>query len=115
MKLPPKRKPPRSGIKKAARRTFMVHQAFVRRHGCAVPGCASGPTRLHHVKTRGAGGGDEYGVGFCDGHHTEIHTIGLETFQGKYGIDLWALAAEFTRRSPDKAMRESLALVNADG
>ena len=32
----------------------------------------------------------------------------------KHGIDLWALAAEFARRSPDADMRAVLKLVRAD-
>lgn len=43
-----------------------------------------------------------------DSHHAEYHRIGHDTFQTKYGIDLWAIAAAFVKASPDIAMRESL-------
>jgi hypothetical protein len=36
-----------------------------------------------------------------------------DAFGDKYQIDLWALAAEFARRSPDWQMRASLKLVDA--
>jgi hypothetical protein len=47
-------------------------------------------------------------------HHSEQHSLGADGFGRKYGVDLWALAAEFTRRSPDWAMRASLRLVSAE-
>jgi hypothetical protein len=33
--------------------------------------------------------------------------MGIDAFCKKYGIDLWALAAEFAERSPDAEMRSS--------
>ncbi len=59
----------------------------------------------HAVKTRGAGGHDSGGVSLCTSHHHEQHAIGIETFQRRHGIDLSAIAAEFARLSPDKALR----------
>ena len=40
----------------------------------------------HHIRTRGAGGGDEPGnlLSLCTTHHTEIGTIGVQTFANKY-------------------------------
>jgi hypothetical protein len=52
-------------------------------------------------------------VSLCRAHHAEQHRIGTRAFDDKYGIDLWALAAEFTRRRPDWEMRTSLRLVQA--
>jgi hypothetical protein len=46
-------------------------------------------------------------------HHDEQHRLGADAFGDKYHIDLWALAAEFGRRSPDWQMRASLKLVDA--
>jgi hypothetical protein len=46
-------------------------------------------------------------------HHAEQHRIGTNDFNRKYGIDLWDIAAEFARRSPDWEMRASLKLVAA--
>jgi hypothetical protein len=47
-------------------------------------------------------------------HHEQQHRIGAVTFGRKYGIDLWALASEFERRSPDQKMRASLRLLPID-
>ena len=49
-----------------------------------------------------------FGVSGCRAHHHEAHVIGHDSFARKYGIDLWALAAEFVRLSPDTAMKEAL-------
>lgn len=46
----------------------------------------------HHVRTRGAGGGDEYLVPLCRACHTEVHMKGVATFISRYGVDLWRLA-----------------------
>ena len=54
---------------------------------------------------------DIFGVSLCRLHHDEQHRLGADAFGKKYGIDLWALAAEFARRSPDWEMRASLKLV----
>jgi hypothetical protein len=51
-------------------------------------------------------------VSLCRLHHDEQHRIGAEAFGDKHGIDLWDLAAEFARRSPDWEMRASLRLVS---
>jgi hypothetical protein len=51
-------------------------------------------------------------VSLCRLHHDEQHRIGADAFSDKHGIDLWDLAAEFARRSPDWEMRASLRLVS---
>lgn len=106
--LPPKRQRPRSGIERAPRRYWPRHRRFVKGHCCCVPGCRNTPVDFAHVKTRGAGNGDEYGVPLCREHHAEQHK-GIARFNAKYGIDLLALARLFVRRSPDTAMRAALA------
>lgn len=109
MTLPPKRQRPKSGIIRAPQRVWPRHRRFVRGHSCSVPGCNTGaPIDFAHLKTRGSGGGDEYGVSLCRIHHIEQHTMTVEAFGRKYGIDLWKLAEEFVARSPDVAMREAL-------
>jgi hypothetical protein len=55
---------------------------------------------------------DMFGVSLCRFHHEEQHRIGAAACGKKYHIDLWALAAEFARRSPDWEMRASLKLVS---
>lgn len=43
----------------------------------------------HHIKSRGAGGGDEDKniLILCRNHHQEIHMIGKKTFAKKYGLE----------------------------
>lgn len=113
----PKRRPPlRSGIERVPPRVWLRHRKFVRSHQCVVPGCDDGPIEFAHVRSAAnAGTGlrphDAFAVSACAAHHREQHAIGQPAFERKYGIDLMALAREFTRRSPDVAMRESLKLV----
>jgi hypothetical protein len=47
-------------------------------------------------------------VPLCFNHHREQHDCGVGTFEDRHGLDLWALAAELVRRSPDWQMRLSL-------
>ena len=108
VRLPPRRERPRSGIQRAPERVFPAHRAFVKRHSCAVPGCSDGPIDFAHVKSRGAGGGDWFGVPLCRTHHQTQHSMGIETFQRKYGFDLYAMAAEFVRRTTDVKLREAV-------
>ena len=42
----------------------------------------------------------------CWEHHREQHDIGQPAFERRYGLDLFALAAEFARYSADIKMRE---------
>jgi deoxycytidylate deaminase len=107
MRLPPKRKPVRSGIERAPRRDWPRHRRFVKSHVCCV--CGYEKTDFAHVKTRGSGGGDETGVPLCRACHAEQHTIGIETFQRRHGIDLVALAEEFVQHTPDIAMKMAIA------
>ena len=57
---------------------------------------------------------DMFGISLCRDHHGEQHSLGIDAFGRKYGIDLWVLAAEFARQSPDQEMRASLRLVRAE-
>jgi hypothetical protein len=55
---------------------------------------------------------DMFGVSLCRVHHDQQHSLGAAAFGRKYRIDLWALTAEFARRSPDWEMRASLKLIH---
>lgn len=57
---------------------------------------------------------DGFGISMGSGHHREQHQIGQKAFQDKYNFNMMALAAEFRRRSPDTAMRDSLKLMEAE-
>jgi hypothetical protein len=113
VRLPPTRKFQRSGILRAPQRHWPRHERWVRSHSCVVPGCQNVPIEFAHVRTaENSGTGlkphSKCGVSLCSMHHQQQHEVGVETFQALYKIDLMALADEFFRRSPDKAMRESL-------
>ena len=55
-----------------------------------------------------------YATAPCRLQHDEQHLIGIDAVSKKYGIDLWALAAEFAGKSPDGEMRASLKLVTSE-
>src|ERR1700690_1862323 len=81
------------------------HCRWVRSHGCCVPECLTLTVDFAHLRSAAnAGKGqkphDVFGVSLCHLHHEEQHRIGADAFAKKYGIDLWALAAEFARKSP---------------
>ncbi len=46
------------------------------------------PNDVHHIVSRGAGGGDELTniCALCRCHHVEIHKIGRKTFALKYKV-----------------------------
>lgn len=111
--LPPRRKPLRSGIERAPQRSFPKHERWVRGHCCIVPGCQNRDIQFMHLRSAANSGtglkpSSAYGIPGCGAHHGEAHLIGHDTFAMKYGLDLWALAEAFARRSPDKALREAM-------
>lgn len=116
MLLPSKRKVARSGILRAPKREYPRHRAWLRRHQCVVSDCMQEPIEVSHIRTAAnAGTGikphDSSAVPMCGGlagHHAEYHRIGHKSFEAKYRLDLFALAAAFVARSPDTAMRESM-------
>lgn len=58
---------------------FWIHHAF-----CEI--CYNYSSAPHHIRTRGAGGTDEPGnlLALCTTHHTEAHTMGIQSFANKY-------------------------------
>jgi hypothetical protein len=103
------------------RKVWPRHRRWVRFHGCCVPGCAVAIVDFAHLRSSANAGmsqkpHDVFGVSLCRDHHVEQHALGITAFDPlgitafdrKYGTDLWALAAEFARRSPDIDMRSSL-------
>lgn len=116
VKLPPRRKRQKSGILRESPRVWRKHEKWVRGHSCSVPGCTGTPVEFAHVRSAAnAGTGlkphSAFGVALCHACHMEQHNDGVETFQRRHKIDLFALAAAFVRASPDVEMRESLRLV----
>ena len=112
MKLPSKLKQPKMGVRTPIQRIWPRHRRWVRSHGCCVPNCRSTMVDFAHLRSAANTGmsqtpHDIYGVSLCRAHHREQHLLGVDAFNQKYGTDLWALAAEFARRSPDWEMRAS--------
>ena len=118
MRLPQKLTRPRMGVKAPIQKIWPRHRRWVRAHGCCVPGCRALSVDFAHLRSAANAGTrqtphDIFGISLCRIHHDEQHRIGADAFGDKYGIDLWAVAAEFARRSPDWEMRASLKLVHA--
>lgn len=108
--LPQKRQKARSGIERAPQRIWPRHRRFVKSHCCCVPGCPAllvDPAHLRSVVNDGTGlkPFDWYLVPLCRHHHDEEEACGPDAFGDRHGIDLWAIAAELVRRSPDGRMR----------
>ena len=82
-----------------------AHRAWVWKHHCSVPGCATLPVECAHIRIGTDGGialkpSDRWIISLCAGHHGEQHQLGERRFQTKYRFDLIALAKEFARKSP---------------
>jgi hypothetical protein len=119
MRLPDRLKRPKVGVRTRLQKVWPRHRRWVRAHGCCVPACDARAVDFAHLRSAAnAGAGqrphDIFGLSLCRAHHDEQHRIGADAFGDKHGIDLWALAAEFARRSPDWQMRASLKLVDPD-
>jgi len=115
--LPRKKKRERSGIERAPKRWWPRHEQFVRRHECCVQNDeCQGNIEFAHVRQDHLGGTglkppSWSGISLCHHHHISIqHNIGHAAFDKRYGIDSLAMAAEFSRKSPDWQMREAMAL-----
>ncbi len=61
-----------------------VREFWIRHPRCEI--CGLWSRHPHHIRTRGAGGDDEWVnlMALCTSHHTEIHQIGSETFGERY-------------------------------
>jgi hypothetical protein len=116
MNLPRKLKPAKMGLRVPLQTIWPRHRRWVKAHGCCVPDCPAVRVEFAHLRSAAnAGTGrkphDAFGISLCHDHHDEQHRLGAATFARKYQTDLWALAAEFARLSPDQAMRASLKLI----
>jgi hypothetical protein len=116
MPLPRKLKRAKMGVRTPLRRVWPRHRRWVKSHGCCVNGCPMTPIEFAHLRSAANAGmatkpHDAFGISLCRTHHGEQHRLGAARFAQKYQLDLWALAAEFARRSPDHEMKASLALV----
>jgi hypothetical protein len=116
---PPRRKRIRSEIPRAPKRIWLRHRKFVRSHCCCVPGCRALLVDVAHLRSVAMGAGtslkpaDWYTVPLCRVHHEQQEPAGPDAFGDRHGIDLWAIAAELVRRSPDWKMRAAMPLAEA--
>lgn len=54
-------------------------------------------SEAHHVKSRGAFGGDDTAVSCCTRHHKAWHLMGRRSFKARFGVDLLAVAKQLWR------------------
>jgi hypothetical protein len=106
MLLPRRLKRPKLGVHLPARRIWPRHRRWVKSHGCCVPDCPATVIEFAHLRSAANSvtaqkPHDMFGISLCRAHVDEQHRRGAAAFGRKYRIDLWALAAEFARRSPD--------------
>jgi len=71
-----------------------------------VPHECLGKIEVHHVTSRGAGGGDEQVVPLCSRAHADGHRTGWATFEQRYRLDLASTAAGLWKRSPHRLKYE---------
>ena len=117
--LPRRLKRLKLGVQLPPRKAWPRHRRWVKSHGSCIPGCDATSIDFAHLRSASNAGtgqkpNDIFGVSLCRHHHVEQHSLGVDAFDKKYGVDLWALAAEFARRSPDAEMRATLKLVRAE-
>jgi hypothetical protein len=117
--LPHRLKPLKMGVRRSVQKIWPRHRRWVKAHGCCVPDCSSRAIDFAHLRSTANAGmaqspHDMFGVSLCRVHHDEQHRLGAVAFGRKYAINLWALAAEFARKSPDWEMRASLKVPRSD-
>lgn len=104
MALPPRIKRERVDTGREKRDRCPSHLAFVRSHGCCVPGCDERPIEAAHVRSGTDGGiglkpSDCWSISLCAAHHRQQHAIGEPAFEREHGIDMKRLAREFSAAS----------------
>lgn len=77
----------------ASRKNKEPQRDLCRTLTCCIEDCPVGAEPHHYPISRGRGGGDKGNVTpLCPAHHSQFHTIGQETFQSMYSINLTAVA-----------------------
>ena len=118
MNLPRRRKRERSGIRDGdGPIRCPAHLQWCRNFHCLIEGKSyamgeygynhecDGRIEAHHVR-KGADGGmglkpsDATVVPLCTWAHSLVHSVGVDSFEKRYGVDLSATAAELWSRSP---------------
>ena len=49
--------------------------------------CGQTPCDAHHVKAKGAGGGDDQVIPLCRKHHAEWHSLGVGRFLKRHPVE----------------------------
>ena len=106
--IPKRRKRPRMGLRESSVIRCPGHLKWVRGHECIAHFRVSfqcpcwGRMEAHHVRTRGAGGGDEQVVPLCQGHHAQLDSPGWSSkqFEAFYKVDMRAIAEKLWEISP---------------
>ena len=111
---PTRRTRPPMGVARAPQRLWPRHRRWVRSHHCCVPHCPALAVDFAHLRSVRRDGlaqrpHDRFGVPLCRHHHLEQHDCGVDTFEDRHGVDLWAIARDLVRRSPDTRMKDALA------
>ena len=93
------------GLRVSERIESRGHLQWIRGRNCCVANADFGPGAIvcsgtmdaHHVRTRGAGGGDEQVVPLCRAHHSQLDSpwCGPKTFEAIYKVNLAELAAGY--------------------
>lgn len=111
--IPRRRKREPMGVRAVERIRCHAHLSWVRGCLCVADrsGECNGRMEAHHVREgQNAGIGqkpdDSETVPACARHHAEGHTIGWQSFEKKYAVDLSKIAAAMWRRSPARIRYE---------
>ncbi len=89
------------GRARFAGRSDPAYRAWIRQQPCLLANVARcrGVVEACHVKSKGAGGGDQANLyPACSRHHAKQHRMGIRTFQVTYGLDLPAIARQLSVR-----------------
>lgn len=105
-RLPQRRKRERMGVREPSRIDCPGHRRYVKSLECL---CRNHPTIKcelpmdpHHVRTRGAGGGDEQVVPLCRRHHNLLDSPNWsqKRLEAECGVDFEKVAEGLWRVSP---------------
>lgn len=112
----PKRMKPESLGAKQSRLRAPAYLKWVRGCECAVTGCCNRPIEAAHVRKglppHEAGGvsmkpHDKWALPLCDSHHRIQHSVGEDTFQRQYRVNMKEAAKAHWREWPGRIKWEN--------
>lgn len=86
-------------------RNFGSYSDVIRMMPCLV--CDRQPVEAHHTTSRGAGGDRSTLIPLCRRCHALLHTMGRQSFEARFSIDLEALYRRSPRRTRNLNRRDS--------